>query len=469
MTKRDGSSVIAVTPGLLLAGLLAFASPVSVVAQEAEADVTYASDVATIIQQNCQTCHRPGSVAPMSLLTYQDARRWASRIRDQVSRRIMPPWPLDTGVGIQAFKNDRSLSQEEINTIVAWVDQGAPMGNEADLPPAIEWPAWGEHWAYEEYFNRPPDVIVTSPAYTVSADGMDQWPSLAPVEITRELGVTGERWIRAVELRPATPGSAKVFHHGSARVANRAPEDVYIGPGSPQSPPEVRDTQRDQLAEAAVGVEGTIYPEGTGRLLKEGDLVVFNPHFYPGGITEDLPGAALQVGVWLYPEGVIPRPTDGDIVYDQTSMPGMEDTPLIVPPHGQAIYRTAFRLEGNAQIHSLRGHMHLLGAYNILEVVYPDGRYELINKLNWDQRWHTAFLYEDDARPLLPKGTTVMITTVFDNTTNNHNGLDPDQWVVGGSRTADEMFRLRVGTTFYSDEDFAELVAERARRPVAQR
>jgi mono/diheme cytochrome c family protein len=460
--RKTGTSVV----GLALVGL-ALMTPVPAVTQEAE--ITFARDVAPIIQQNCQTCHRPGSVAPMSLLTYEDARRYATRIREQVSTRIMPPWPLDTGVGIQSFKNDRSLSQDEINTIVQWVDDGAPLGNPADLPADIAWPGWGEKWAYEEYFGRPPDVVVTSPAYSVNADGMDQWPVLEPVTITAEMGVRGERWIRAVELRPATPGSAQVFHHGSARVANRQPEDVYIGPGSPNSPPEVRDTQRDQLAEAAVGVEGTIYPEGTGRLLKEGDEIVFNPHFYPGHLTEDLPDAALQVGVWLYPEGELPRPTDGDIVYDQTSMPGMEDTPLIIAPHSQAIYRTAFKLEGNAQIHSIRGHMHLLGAYNILEVVYPDGRYELINKLNWDQRWHTAFLYEDDARPLLPKGTTVMITTVFDNTTNNHNAIDPDQWVVAGSRTADEMFRLRLGTTYYSDEDFAELLAERERRPVATR
>ena len=231
----------------------------------------------------------------------------------------------------------------------------------------------------------------------------------------------------------------------------------------------MRDTQRDQLAEAAVGVEGSIFPEGTGRLLKEGDQIVFNPHFYPAKLTEDLPEAALQVGVWFYPEGVVPRPTEGDLVYDQTSMPGMEDTPLIIPPHSQAMYRTAFTLGGNARIHSIRGHMHLLGAYNMLEVVYPDGRYELVNKLDWDQRWHTAFLYEDDAGPLLPKGTVVMITTVFDNTTNNRAAPDPDQWVFAGNRTVDEMFRLRLGTTFYSDEDFTALVAERNGRPVATR
>ena len=443
---------------------MALAIPTAVSAQ-AEGAVTYTKDVAPILQENCQACHREGSVAPMTLLSYEDARSWAPMIREQVSKRIMPPWPLDTQVGIQQFKNDRSLSDDEIETIVQWVDAGTPMGDPADEPAAIAWPAWGDDWTYEATFGRPPDVIITSPTYTVKADGMDQWPRLPATEMTSEMGITGDRWVRAVELRPADPGSAQVFHHGSARIANRAPEDVHQGPGS-----HAVAGNRDQLAEAAVGVQGSIFPEGTGRLLKEGDLVTFNPHFYPAKLQDDLENAALQVGVWLYPEGEVPYPTEGDVVFDQGSMPGMEDTPLIIAPNSQATFRSTVRLDGNARVHAIRGHMHLLGAYNVLEAVYPDGRYELINKLDWDQRWHTAFLYEDDAMPLLPKGTTLIMTSVFDNTENNLANPDPDQWITGGSRTVDEMFRLRLGMTFYDDDDFAQLVAEReAAQPIAQR
>ena len=431
--------------------------------------VTYAKDVAPIIQQNCQTCHRAGSVAPMTLLTYEDAQSFAPRIKYQVSNRLMPPWPLDVGVGIQHFQNDPSLTNDEIETIVQWVDAGSPLGDEADLLPNPVFPDWGSEWTFEDQLGREPDVIITSPGYTVRANGMDQWPNLYPVEVTSEQGVTGERWIRAVELRPTKPEFYGVFHHGSARVINRMPEDVYQGPGTHQPPPEVRASQRDQLAEAAVGVKGAIYPEGTGRLLKEGDQVLFNPHFYPARLAADLENVSLDVGVWLYPEGEIPYPTEGDVVFDQTSMPGMEDNPLIIPPNSQAIYKTSFRLEGNAKVHALRGHMHLLGGYNIVEVLYPDGRYELLNKLDWDQRWHTQFIYDEDAQPLLPEGTTVMITMVFDNTANNAQNVDPDQWVLGRSRTVDEMWRLRVGMTFYSDEDFVQLIAEREGRPVATR
>ena len=188
-------------------------------------------------------------MAPMTLLSYEDARSWAPMIREQVSKRIMPPWPLDTQVGIQQFKNDRSLSDDEIETIVQWVDAGTPMGDPADEPAAIAWPTWGDNWTYEATFGRPPDVIITSPKYTVKADGMDQWPRLPATEMTSEMGITGDRWVRAVELRPADPRSAQVFHHGSARIANRAPEDVHQGPGS-----HAVAGNRDQLAEAAVGV-----------------------------------------------------------------------------------------------------------------------------------------------------------------------------------------------------------------------
>ena len=454
--------------GVLWVGIALIAIPALASAQGADA-VTFARDVAPILNENCVECHRPGSVAPMSLLTYEDARPWADLIKYNVEGRIMPPWPMDVGVGIQSFKNDRSLTREDIQTIVQWVDTGAPMGDPADLPPALDLPEWNDEWAFEDELGRPPDVLVVSPGYTVLANGMDQWPSLTPVEMTPEMGVTGERWIRAVELRPTDPEFYGVFHHGSARVINRAPDDVYQGPGTRQAPPEQRNTQRDQLAEAAVGVKGAIYPEGTGRLLKEGDQILFNPHFFPGYLDADMEAVSLTVGVWLYPEGIVPYPTEGDIVFDQLSMPGMEDNPLIIPPNSQAIYKAVERLEGNAMVHSVRGHMHLLGGYNILEVLYPDGRYELINKLDWDQRWHTQFLYEDDAKPLLPKGTVIMITTVFDNTVNNGQNPDPDQWVLGRSRTVDEMWRLRLGMTYYSDEDFARLVSEREGQPIASR
>ena len=121
----------------LAATLSVLVLPGAVHAQEGAELVTFSRDVAPILQQNCQVCHTDGSIAPMSLITYRDTRRWASRIKERVSDRLMPPWHLNPQLGIQEFKNDRSLSEEEIATIVKWVDAGAPEGDPADMPPPV--------------------------------------------------------------------------------------------------------------------------------------------------------------------------------------------------------------------------------------------------------------------------------------------------------------------------------------------
>jgi len=142
-------------------------------------EVTFARDVAPILQANCQSCHRPGNVAPMSLLTYEEVRPWATVIADRVAKRVMPPWPLDVTVGIQEFKNSRSLSEDDIHTIVTWAEAGAPLGDLADLPTPIEWPDWSDSWAFQEDFDREPDLILKSPVYQVPAEGLDHWPEPA--------------------------------------------------------------------------------------------------------------------------------------------------------------------------------------------------------------------------------------------------------------------------------------------------
>ena len=156
-------------------------------------------------------CHQPGSIAPMSLLTYADARPWARSVKDRVVSRKMPPWPIDKTVGIQEFTNDLSLSDHDVDTIARWVDAGAPQGNPADMPPPVKWPDFINSWRYQDRFGRPPDLIVESPAYNVVANGMDQFPPMQ----TKVKGLTSERWIRAIEIKPANPESRYVFHHAN--------------------------------------------------------------------------------------------------------------------------------------------------------------------------------------------------------------------------------------------------------------
>ncbi len=442
--------------GIVLALAIMGVAPVEDLAaqQQVDAQVTFAKDVAPIMQQKCQTCHRPGTAAPMSFLTYDEVRPWAPMIKVRTGNRRMPPWPIDMGVGIQEFKNDISLSDEEIATIAAWVDGGAPLGNLEDMPEPVDFPDPAERrWAYEDVYGRPPDLVVSSEPYMVLANGLNQWPS----PVTEVTGLDEERWIRAVGVRPGSIDAARVFHHAN--------------------PSLLQDGERNALVQSAVGTQGYIYPDDAGMLIKPGSSVRFGMHFYP--IDRDIEGV-LEVGLWFYPKGETPQfETPGEVLYDIAQNTGAgfdaggrrgESTDpqivrrgdLLIPPNSMATYRGVYLMDRPARIHSLRGHMHLRGKYQIVEAIYPDGRWEVINKLDWDHPWHTAFLYEDHAMPLLPKGTILILTSVFDNTSDNPYNPDPEQWVVAGARTADEMSHLRFGITYFdNEEDFERLVAER--------
>jgi len=182
-----------------------------------EPQVTFTKDVAPILQNNCQACHRPGSMAPMSLLTYEQTRPWARSIRQKVVAREMPPWFIDKNVGVQHFSNDRSLTDAEIGTIMKWVDAGAPEGNPADMPPPRQFAA-AETWQIGT-----PDVIVSLPKdYVVRAKGPDQWPDI-PVDP----GLKEDRYLQGVQIIP-TKGYT-VIHH--IRTSIVEPSDDNLGSG----------------------------------------------------------------------------------------------------------------------------------------------------------------------------------------------------------------------------------------------
>ena len=160
-----GASVIG------LAGLLATTGPV--VADEPVKTPVFTKDIAPIFQDKCQACHRPGYIAPMSLVTYEETRPWARSIKARVATRQMPPWHIDPSVGIQHFKNDRSLTAEQIDTIVRWVDAGAPQGDPKDMPPPKQF-ANDDVWGLAQHFGGPPDLIIKSPLHTMPAQALDQ-------------------------------------------------------------------------------------------------------------------------------------------------------------------------------------------------------------------------------------------------------------------------------------------------------
>jgi mono/diheme cytochrome c family protein len=452
-------------PALALIAVLI--SPVQAIGQAGvQGEVTFAGDVLTILQENCQTCHRPGNVAPMSLLTYEEARPWASVIADKVASREMPPWPLDVTVGIQEFKNDRSLSVEEIETLVAWAEQGAPLGDVAEMPPAIDWPEWTDTWQFAENYGRPPDLILPSPKFLVPAQGLDQWPEL----VSYVEGLDSPRWIQAVEIRPGTPESRYVYHHAN-------PDMELPSDGEWSTDME----GGGQLVEGAAGGEGFIFPENTGRLIVPGSRITWPMHYFPSG--EEIE-AFLEVGLWFFPEGVTPRfetageqhldasqgtawgaseiRVQGRNVREYPQMRGSQPD-ILIPPNSLAMNRGTVVTDRPMRLHSIRGHMHLRGKHQIVEVVYPDGRWEILNKLDWNHAWATSFLYEDNAMPLIPKGSVLIVTSVFDNTTANPHNPDPNQWVTRGDRSVDEMGHVRFGVTYLTQEEFDELVEERER------
>src|SRR5690348_9303425 len=188
-----------VMKGLVVAGIIAASIALNGQAPARSPAVTFTRDVAPILQKSCQSCHRPGQMAPMSLLTYQDVRPWARTIKQRVTERTMPPWGIDPHVGIQSFKNDPSLRQDEIDTLVRWVDGGAPLGSAAELPKPREFED-ADRWHIGK-----PDVIVTSPTHVVPAEAADWWGSYYV-----DTGLTEDRYIKAIESKP---GNTAVVHH----------------------------------------------------------------------------------------------------------------------------------------------------------------------------------------------------------------------------------------------------------------
>ena len=177
-------------------GVILFA--ISAGAQTAPANApTFSKDIAPIFQAKCQACHQPGSIAPMSLVNFAEARPWARSIKNRVATRQMPPWHIDQSVGVQKFQNDMSLTQKQIDTIVAWVDAGAPQGDPKDLPPAKPLANDNEWQGVKDGFG-PPDIVVKSSEYKMPANHQDVW-----YRPTNDLPITEPRWVRMVEIRPS--------------------------------------------------------------------------------------------------------------------------------------------------------------------------------------------------------------------------------------------------------------------------
>ncbi len=405
--------------------------------------VTFTKDVAPILQKNCQVCHRPGSIAPMSLLTYGETRPWARSMKQKVVLREMPPWFIDKNVGIQHFSNDRSLTDDEIATIVKWVDAGAPPGNPADMPPPREFPD-AETWQIGK-----PDLIVTLPKdLIVPARAPDQWP-----DILVDPGLTEDRYIRGVQIIPAK--GYPVIHH--IRTSIVEPTDASRGSGrldGTDGSLEVGE-QGVFLNEYAIGKQGDVFPEGSGRLIKAGTKINFQLHLHANG--EDTP-TNVTLGLKFYPIGYVPKHV---ISSTTVSAPQVD-----LRPHTDNIRSDGYLvLKKAARLLSFQPHMHNRGKAECLEAIYPTGRVETLSCAKFRFNWHLNYVYSDDAAPLLPAGTVLHSIMWHDNTAANPFNPDPDAQITYGQRTIDEMGSAWLSWYFMSDEDFKkETEARRVRR-----
>jgi len=391
---------------------------------------TWAHDVARIMQNKCQVCHTPGSIAPMVLVTYEDAKKFADKIKQRVATRRMPP---DT----------------EIKTIVNWVDAGAPQGDMKDAPPPITLPDPAK-WQFADKFGAP-DLIVKSRPYTVGPTGQDKW-----WRPETDMGVTEERWVRAIEIKPSVPLGKRVVHHVLTTLEqDEGPMLQGLASTAMDHTPGARPMSGGLFMEWALGKQGEIYNEDAGKLLLPGAKIRWEVHYY--AIGKEVPNDQVEIGVWYYPKGY--KPKNRTILNMFNVAAGSE---LDIPPGQKTVTQNYITLKAPARIENFQPHMHMRGKAAMMEAVYPDGKREVLSYVNnFQWNWHVNYIYADNVAPLLPKGTMLVFTAWHDNTKENPNNPDPEQWIGWGDRTVDEMAHVWVDVTYLEQDDFDKKVADR--------
>ena len=422
------------------AGLLA--APAA--ASEEENGVTYTKDIAPILERSCTQCHRPESVAPMSLLTYEQARPWARAMKYRTGRvgkpDIMPPWYIEKDIGIQHYKDDVSLSAGEIAAIAEWTDNGAPRGETVKETVAADAAAADESWEIGE-----PDLVLTSPEIEVLPAAPDWWGPLGETET----GLTEDRYVSAIEMREVhtfegpperdTIGGLYVIHH------------LVLIPVGPDGEP---------VAEAGfwpvheVGRNADVFHPDSGKLLQAGSKITFpSAHLHSNGRHTR---AQLEIGFKFHPEGYEPTRT--------VEMIGLGTPDLDIRPMQADQKFEAFRaLMEHTKMTVYEPHMHAAGVRMCLDAIW-DTTIETLSCAGYNHNWVRVYTYEDDYAPLLPKGTILRITGYFDNTPTNPNVSDPRNWSGLGHRSIDNMM-INIGQgVFLSDEEFVEEMATRRER-----
>jgi peroxiredoxin len=362
--------------------------------------VTYAKEVSRIMQAKCQVCHRPGEVGPMSLLSYDDAVAWSDTIREVLKDNRMPPWHADPRYG--HFRNDRRLSDGDRETLLTWLDEGTPKGDDKDLPPPRE---FVKGWAIGK-----PDIVFQMPEeYHVPADMPKNGIPYQRFRV--KTNFTEDRWVERAETRP---GSPSVVHHIIIWVLK--PGEDFI-PGNPNT---------QLLCGEAPGDMPLILPKGMGKKIPAGSDLMFEMHYTPNGTAQTdrsicgLIFAKEPPKYWVLTQGVA------------------NDDFRIPPGDSNHEVEQWYRLPQDGYLLNFMPHMHLRGKDFKYTVHYPDGKSEVLLSIpRYDFNWQSA--YRESTPLFMPKGTKIHCLAHFDNSKSNANNPDPAKTVTWGDQTWEEM------------------------------
>ena len=441
-----------------LVGMAALAAQ-STRTSAADSPVTFNKDVLPILRENCQSCHRPGQMAPMSLVTFRDARPWARAMKAKVESRQMPPWFADPAHG--EFANDRSLEQKEIETIARWADSGALEGDPKDAPPPVVWPADG--------WQITPDVIVRGPEFRVPArtqNDVVEW-----VTYLIPSGFTRDTWITSLEIKPSVPA---VTHHICFTFQAHRPDAKYYVPNWSESP---RDEEGAAIKGNNPPARGPARNVASGRQPGTDVGGGFNC-YVPGRVADDyrpfgagklIPaGSDISIQVHYTPIGkdVVDRPLIGFTVADEApakrwmSFGIVGGGPDFAIPPNEANYKSPpFDLEftSDVELVEFMPHMHVRGKDMTYHLVYPDGRDQIVlNVPKYDFNWQ--LLYQP-AKPLrVPKGTRMYVDAHYDNSRSNRNNPNPEKTVYLGRMTWEEMMAPFFGVLIDAKTDPSSVI-----------
>lgn len=371
-------------------------------------EITYAKDIAPIMQTYCQECHRPGQVGPFSLLTYEQARRWSATIRELVNDGRMPPWHADPNHG--PYANDISLPNAEKKLLLVWIDQGCPKGDDKDIPPARSFPK-NDEWR----IGKPDLVLTMKEKFTIPAaapeKGIDYQRYVLPTNFEEDV------WVQAVE---AKPDARAVVHHML----------VYIGEQTPASEGESRDI--DVLCSYVPGSKPSTFPPGLAKRIPKGAKLILEMHYTANG-TEQVDQSSIAMIFSKEP----PK--------HEFRSRFIANRKFTIPPHASNhAVSASTTFDKDALILTLSPHMHLRGKSFLFRAIYPDGRTETVLSVpRYDFNWQHAYALKTPLQ--VPAGTRIECVGHFDNSAKNRNNPDATTAVRWGDQSWEEMMLGVIG------------------------